>query len=247
MNPTANEIASVLIRGPALALRYPSPANGSKPDGGMYVCSDPGYDFGSLTPNARSHTRRGLARCAIDRIGFDYLARHGYDLLADTAMRQTGGRPSISPANWARFCRAAALRPDIEVWGAFAENRLAAFIVGMMIDDCFYIHLQKSDTALLKYYPNNALTFEVTRNRLASGAAEVSHGQIALAASAGLDAFKRGMGFQVKPFKERVVFHPLFRPTLWLGRGIASLMERVYPKNLFLQRVTKSLELAGGD
>lgn len=245
VNPPPDEIASVLIRGPALAVRYPTPPRDARPDGGMYICANRDYDFHSLSPNARSHTRRGLARCSIERIGFDYLARDGYALLEDTTLRQTGRRPPTTPFQWENFCLTAAQTADIEAWGAFAQNRLAAFIVGMLIDDCFYIHLQKSATALLKHYPNNALIFELTRGKLAAGIAEISHGQIALAASAGLDAFKRDMGFKVQPFKERVEFNPLIRRTLWLGRGIAGKLERRYPRNLFLRRVSKSLELAG--
>ena len=246
VDPSPDEITLVLMRAPALAVRYPTPPRDAPPDGGMYICSDRAYDFHSLSPNARSHTRRGLARCSIERIGFDYLARNGYALIEDTTLRQTGGRPPTTPSQWANFCRIAAQTADIEAWGSFAENRLAAFIVGMPIDDCFYIHLQKSATALLKDYPNNALMFELTRRKLAAGVAQVSHGQIALAASTGLDAFKRGMGFEVQPFKERIEFNPLIRGTLWLGRGIAGRLGRRYPKNLFLRRVSRSLDLASG-
>jgi hypothetical protein len=202
VNPSPGELASVLMRGPALALRYPSPPERVQPDGGMYICSGRDYDFHSLSANARSHTRRGLARCAIERIGFDRLARDGFGLIEDTTLRQTGGRPPTTPAQWGRFCAIAARTPDVEAWGAIAEDKLAAFIVGMLIGDCFYLHLQKSSSALLKHYPNNALMFELTRMKLAAGAAQVSHGQIALAASAGLDTFKRSMGFEVQPFKE---------------------------------------------
>jgi hypothetical protein len=210
----------------------------------MYICSRRDYDFHSLSANARSHTRRGLARCIIERIGFDRLARDGFGLIEDTTLRQTGGRPSTTPAQWGRFCAIAARTPDVEAWGAIAEDKLAAFIVGMLIGDCFYLHLQKSSSALLKHYPNNALMFELTRMKLAAGAAQVSHGQIALAASAGLDTFKRSMGFEVRPFKERVAFNPLLKRTLWLGRGIAGRLGRRYPENLFLRRVSKSLDLA---
>lgn len=244
VNPSADEIASVLMRGPGIAVRYPGPTGNASPEGGMYVCADRGYDLHSLSPSARSHTRRGLARCEVRRIEFNYLARNGYSLLEDTTFRQTGGRPPVTPARWERFCQIAARTDDIEAWGAFAENRLAASIVGMLIDDCFYIHLQKSATAMLKYYPNNALMFELTRRKLAEGVAEVSHGQVALAASPGLDTFKRAMGFKVQPFNERIEFNPLVRRTLWLGRGIAGRLERRYPRNLFLRRVSKSIDLA---
>src|ERR1700688_2723445 len=63
VSPSPVEIAKVLMLGPA---------------GGMFVCRDRNYDFPSLSQNVRSRTRRGLARCRIERISFPFLAEHGH-------------------------------------------------------------------------------------------------------------------------------------------------------------------------
>jgi len=245
VDPSPDEVARVFLHGPALAVRYPSPAHGATADGGMYVCSRRDYDIESLSANVRSHTRRGLARCNIRQIDFAYLRDHGYGLFEDTIQRQTNGRPSISTNQWRHFCTIASQTVDTEAWGAFVEGRFAAYIVGMLIDDCYYIHVQKSASDLLKYYPNNALTFVVLKEKLSGGlVSAVSHGQIALAAREGLYRFKRSMGFEIQPFKERVIFNPLIKSTLRFGRGMASILQRRDPANLFWRRVSRSIELA---
>jgi hypothetical protein len=245
IDPSAGEIARVFLRGPAVAIRYPSPARDATADGGMYICTRRDYDIESLSANVRSHTRRGLARCTVARIDFDYLSEHGFGLFEDTIQRQTRGRPSITVNQWKKLCAVAARTVDTEAWGAFVGDRFAAFIVGMQIDDCYYIHVQKSASNLLKYYPNNALTFVVLKEKLSSGiASSVSHGQIALAAREGLFRFKRGMGFEIQPFKERVIFNPLMKTTLRIGRGISAALQRRDPESLFWRRVSRSIDLA---
>ena len=97
VDPSAAEIAQVMIKGPAFALRYPKTPDNEGPRGGMYVCSNREYDIQALSSqNARSKTRRGLARCRIEQIEFPYLALHGYALTAETTMRQMGQMPSTT-------------------------------------------------------------------------------------------------------------------------------------------------------
>ncbi len=244
VSPAPGELSTLFFRGAGLAVRYPSPPGDEIADGGMYICTGPNYGIQHLSANVRSHTRRGLARCKIARIGFSELATRGYDLLADTTMRQTGRRPALKPSRWKQFCKVAADTPDIEAWGAFVNDQLATFIVGMQIDDCYYIHVQKSASSLLKYYPNNALLFTILEAKLAGGAAStVSHGQIALAAREGLYRFKRGMGFEIMPFKEKIAFNPVIRNGLPFARALARHLKQRYPANLFWTRVLRSIDL----
>lgn len=250
VEPSAAEVAQVLIKGPAFALRYPRTPDKPGPRGGMYVCSNRDYDIQALpSQNVRSRTRRGLARCKIEQIEFSYLAKHGHALTAETTLRQMGTMPSTTEAEWQRFCANTARSPDFEAWGAFVENRLATFIVGMLVEDCYYIHLQKSASDLLKYYPNNALLFTVMKTKLArSEVAYISHGPKALAVGKGLDYFKTSMGFEMQPFTDHVVFNPLVKPILmWKGDAVVNRMVQRYPDNLFWQRASRALRVARGE
>jgi hypothetical protein len=246
VEPSAGERAKVLIRGGALALRYPSPATDpSEADGGMYVCADRNYDFESLTANARSHTRRGLARCTVEQIEFGYLAEHGHPLIDDTTIRQTGTHARTTEADWRKYCNLASANKDIVAWGALAEDRLAAFLVAMRVGECTYIHLQKSAADLLKYYSNNALLFTYLKAELARPEVKwISNGQVALAAREGLSHFKTSMGFKIEPFKEQVVLNPLVKHTAWIGKVLTNRLTRLYPENLFWRRAARALDLA---
>src|SRR5579863_7862880 len=193
VSPSRSELAKVMLRGRALAIRYPGDVGDGAPDGGVYVCADRAYDFASLTPNARSHTRRGLARCKVEQVDFNDLAVKAYPLIDETNQRQTGKPAHRSESDWKSFCGLARRWPGLEGWGAFIDGQLAAFIVAMMAEDCYYLHLQKSSSALLKHYSNNALLFTVMKTALARPEVGfVSNGQIALAAKEGLYHFKIG-------------------------------------------------------
>jgi hypothetical protein len=250
VDPSTPEIAQVMIKGPAFALRYPMTPDKNGPRGGMYVCSNRNYDIGALTSqNVRSRTRRGLARCRIEQIDFSYLAKHGHALTAETTLRQMGTMPSTTDAEWHLFCENASRSRDFEAWGAFVENRLATFIVGMLVEDCYYIHLQKSASDLLKYYPNNALLFTVMKTKLACPeVGYISHGPKALAVGKGLDYFKTSMGFEMQPYTDHVVFNPLVKPFLmWKGDAVVDRLVQRYPDNLFWQRASRALRVARGE
>jgi hypothetical protein len=249
VDPSASELAQVLIKGPAFALRYPKTANHPGPRGGMYVCANRDYDFPALSQNVRSRTRRGLARCRIEQIDFDYLSRYGYELIEETTMRQMGTAPGATEAEWHRFCAQTRLSSDFEAWGAFVGDRLATFIVGMLVEDCYYIHLQKSASDLLKYYPNNALLFTVMKTKMACPeVAYISHGPKALAVGKGLDYYKTSMGFEMQPFTDHVLFNPVVKPFLmWKGDAVVNKLVQRYPDSLFWQRASRALRVARGE
>jgi hypothetical protein len=249
VDPSPTELAQVMIKGPAFALRYPKTPDQPGPRGGMYVCSNRDYDFPALSQNVRSRTRRGLARCRIEQIDFDYLAREGHALTTETTFRQMGTAPSATEEEWKLFCAHASRSKDFEAWGAFVEDRLATFIVAMLVEDCYYIHLQKSASDLLKYYPNNALLFTVMKTKLASPeVGYISHGPKALAVGKGLDYFKTSMGFELQPYTDHVVFNPLVKPFLmWKGDAVVDRLVQRYPHNLFWQRAARALRVARGE
>ena len=249
VEPSPAEIAKVLMLGPALALRYPKTPNVEGPRGGMFVCYDRNYDFASLSQNVRSRTRRGLARCRIEQIGFDYLADHGFALTAETTLRQMGKKPNGDENEWKQFCANAGRLADFEAWGAFVGDRLATFIVAMLVEDCYYIHLQKSASDLLKFYPNNALLFTVMKTKFACPEVRfISHGPKALAVGKGLEYYKTSMGFEIQPCTEQIVFNPLVKPFLaWKGDAVVNRLVRRYPDNLFWQRASRALSVARGE
>jgi hypothetical protein len=242
--PRLGELTTILMKGPAFALRYAGIPDGTCANGGFYICSDLNYDFGSLSPNSRSHTRRGLARCKVEKIDFRYLARHAHTLREDPRARKNAMRQG-NRLQWERYCETAGQQREIEAWGAFVGDSLAAFTVTFLVEDCLEIHIGSSAPRFLRCYPNNALLFTMVKSKLACPEVRcVLFGTKTLAPRPGLDHFKRSMGFEIRPFKECVVLNPLFSRISMAGTQLVNRIARHYPQNLFWQTASEALNLA---
>jgi hypothetical protein len=81
-----------------------------------------------------------------------------------------------------------------------------------MEDTCTILR-QSSATEYLPMYPNNALVFYLTQQKINLPEVNcVSYGPQSLDAPESLDTFKFRMGFQKSPMKQTIVFNPLVRP-----------------------------------
>jgi hypothetical protein len=249
MTPSRSELAHVLLGGPSVAVRFPTPPDGTGKEGGLFVCSDRGYDFHALQPRTRTATRRGLEKCRIEPVDFTYLAEHGHSLNVETFIRQGRAAQTISQRQWRRYCKAANEIPGFEAWGAFVHGDLVAFMMTALVEDCFSILHASSATEYLEYHPNNALVFTVTKLKLSSPEVGfVSYGLKSLDDTPGLNRFKLHMGFELKPFKECIVFNPLLQPFLLFGgRTVIEWMARRHPESDLWRKASRTLRLTTGD
>ncbi len=245
--PSRREIAQVLLRGPSLAIRYPTPPDADS-TGGLFIVADRDYDFPSLHQKARNQTRRGLESCKVEQVGWPYLAEQGYAVNAQTLERQGRNAHSTTQERWNQYCQAAAQIPGFEAWAALVEGSLAAFMVTALVEDCFSILLQASAADYLSHNPNNALVFTVLRTKLASPeVGYVSYGLKSIEDTAGVDHFKERMGFQLRPFKEGIVIHPALKPFLLLGgRSGVAMMARRRPDSDFWRKALRAVDIATG-
>jgi hypothetical protein len=189
-----------------------------------------------------------MEHCTVEQVDFGYLAEHGHTLNEETFQRQRRDPQTITEQQWHRYCEAASQIPDFEAWGAFVNGHLAAFMVTALVEDCLSILHQSSSTDYLRYYPNNALIFTVTKLKLSCPeVGYVSYGLKSLDDTAGLDHFKLRMGFELKPFKDCVVFNPVLRPFLTLGgRRIIEWIAHQRPESDLWRKASKALHLATG-
>ena len=223
VSPSSLELAEVFAKSRAFGVKYVT----SRADEGKasyhFICADPSYDLQSLKKKARNQTRRGLERCKIEKIVFDFLHAAGMGLMRDSWERRGRG-VTVSDAWWRRFCEAAPKFKDAEAFGASAEGQLAAFVTTVIIEGVCYIGFVYSLRALLWAHPNNALIFTITRDMLyRDGVHCVSLGLESLEGLSSLEHFKVGMGFRREPVRQHVVLNPLVRPlfnrpTVALGR-----------------------------
>ena len=215
--PSRDQLARVLLGGPSIAVRFPSAMHEGNRQGSMFMCLDKQYDFASLHTKSRNQTRRGLENCTVEQLSFSDLAARGYSLNVDTYRRQGKDPQSFSVEKWQRFCDAASETRGFEAWGAWAKGNLAAFAVTALVEDSLHIHTQASATEYLDLYPNNALTFLLTKQKISSPEiASICYGVKTLTRST-LDDYKSRMGYELKTFAERIVFNPLLQPILSLG------------------------------
>jgi len=212
INPTEEELHSLFFRKLAILVRFITSQDAKAMPAYYWVCADKGYDFHLLETKSRNQTRRGLENTRVSPLSFDFLVKKGMILIKDTAVRQEREPDFASPEEWATFCEVAGKIPDFDAWGAFVDNRLAAFLIGAKILDYYYILHQASETRSLNMRPNNALVYIVTKEKINDASINaVSYGLDSVEFTPGLNRFKSGMGYQREKIYQRIMINPWFR------------------------------------
>jgi hypothetical protein len=247
-DPAEDEIRTVLRR-PCVGVRFAAPLQCGGKLSYQIVCERRDYGFDTLSANVRSKVRRGLKRCQVGPVEFPVLATAGRRAHEDTLLRQ--GRDGGPGDRWNRFWTAAAATPGIEAWAAWSGDVLAAFLVTVTFDDSVEFLLARSCSDELGAYPNNALIFYVTELMLVDrGVGEITFGLESLEPVAPLDQFKFSMGFERRPLRQKVVFHPLVRALLRhesVRRLFRRWTDRHGPEAVFWRKAAGLLRFAEED
>ncbi len=197
-----------------LGVRYAAPLGARGKLSYQIVCDHPRYGLAVLSANQRSKVRRGLRRCEVGPASFQVLREQGFAAHVETLARQ-GRESAWSEARWERFWDAAQESPGFEVWAAWVDGRLAAFLVTVSFEDSVEFLLARSCREERGAYPNNALIYFVSEEMLVRrGVREITFGLESLEPVGPLDEFKFAMGFRPRPLRQRVVFHPVIAAVL---------------------------------
>jgi hypothetical protein len=233
IEPSSEELTELLIGYRAVGLRYSAPWN--LPDGiASYhvVFTRHEYPLSSLPKKARHDVQRGMAAASIEPISFTRLASEGWRLRADTLQRQ--GRAGAETSQWwRRLCQTAESLNGFETWAAIVNDQLAASLIAFTSGDCCSILYQQSRKEFLPLGVNNALTFVFTNEVLKRpGNIWIFYGLHSLDAPPSVDEFKFRMGYTAKPVRQRVVFHPRFRPFVnKASHAILRAGHQIFPGN----------------
>lgn len=203
----------------------PSGTFGNSIEGVMVLRAKQEYALEHLSPNKRSHVRRGLRRVEVQpAYDVEHLVWDGFEINRSALIRQGREEHSLEFNRWAAGVRATFGLRDREEWGAFANGRLVAYLRSYLLEDIMYVSTAMSHTDSLALYPNDALLhrfLESCRNR--DDVREVIHGL--WSGKPSLDDFKLGFGFSVVrvPFYRWInsALRPLLRLTRYrhyLGR-----------------------------
>jgi hypothetical protein len=256
IEPAEHELGELASDHGAVVLRYSMPAKimpaqimsaKMATEAGSYhtVCTALDYGFESLGAKTRHHTRRSLRECAVGPITFERYEEEGWQLRVDTLARQQR-RLRESRNNWRTRCLAAADLEGFEVWAAEVNSRLAATLLIFRMDDWYYLLYQQCHRAYLGKHANNALTFHVTTTLLQrTGVRGIYYGMRSLDAPASVDEFKFHMGYQRRPVRERIVFHPAIVPLLnRFSHQLLKTARRISPRQRWLAKAEALVRLS---
>lgn len=239
IQPSEAETVDILRSHRLAALRYSAPVQshaGVISYHVVYEASD--YTIDGLDRRSRQNVRNGLKKCHVEAITLEFLADEGWRLELDTDDRQ-GRNNAANLENWRRRILSAVGLPGFEAWGAFVENELAASLLSFQMDDCCELISQQCDRRFLSDRVNNALTFSVTQlmvNR--PDIQSIFYTMQSLDAPESVDEFKFRMGYQVKPVRQRVVFHPWLIPAIGeKSLGFVDRIARWFPNDTRLPKV----------
>ena len=180
------------------------------------MCTDKTYDFPSLRSRTRTQVRRGLEACRVERIEFTELKRRYLPLQQATLERQGRSGENSDRKYWDNYIDAAAAMTGTETWAAYVNDQMAAYLISFMIDDTANLCIVRSDTRMLKSYPNNALLFRYLHDVLRRpDVRQVDYGLESVEPGGeNLERFKTGMGFEREHCGQRIAFSPRLAPLL---------------------------------
>jgi hypothetical protein len=247
IEPQSLDLAAVLGRD-GLVARFPCAlAVGRRSH--RFVCDTPGFDFAHVSDRARTHTRRGLERCSVRPVTAEEVMAQGPALNRDTLLRQGRAVPAGFEEHWHRYYRNAIGTDGADIWGAFVDGHLAAYLVAFSMEGCANIDILRSGSRWLKHYPNNALLFTYVQQKLQHpGMQAVSFGFESLQPELEtLERFKRHMGFQKVAVGQRIELAPRLRAVVRppLARVLDRLIRPHVRGREFLGKVSGMLRWYG--
>jgi len=213
ISPPENELDLLLKESGALGLRYPTSVDNFGFISKLEICEHFGYDLEYLKHGPRGHVKTGMKNCEIRDVSIEELRFEGYQLNMQTFERQNRDDPKADIKYWHRLCDGLSKTSNIKILGSYCENKLAAYTVIIELPNMAEMILQNSDTAFLSYCPNNLLTYHVARHYLTERdkPLPVCYGLGSLEDTPGLDQYKSGMGFELRPIKQRIYFRKEIR------------------------------------
>ena len=125
-----------------------------------------------------------------------------------------------------------------ELWGTFVNDKLAAAIFFVQLDDCINMLYQQSLREYLPLRVNNVLSFLLTQELINRPSVKLIHyGLHSLDAPETVDKFKLSVGYSARLVRQRVVFHPAVpRAAIPSANKVLKAACKLFPKNNTLSK-----------
>ena len=229
-SPHPSDLSSLIEKRAAVAMLYAVPPGQRGGTGYVNIIRKRHFGLDDLASGSRRwDVRKGLRHCTVRRMSFGELQQAGAALNRETLARQRRRDPWFdSPAAWERFCSAGNEVDSVEVCGAWVDDVLAAYAVGIQVGPVFNGLYHMSRTALMDKNPSSALYFTIVSQKMASPGVELVCAGSSFRSTAGVDRFKERMGFERAPVTVRLdVRWPL---QILIGSDLANgVLNRVAP------------------
>jgi len=237
IEPDPSELKYLWDKAGAAAIRYSAPVQselGKLSYHVIFPVDHESFSLKTIRKKPRYDIRKGLRNFEICSIPIDKFMQEGWAVRLETLERQK--RVGAESADWwNRMSSSADGLPGFEAWAAYAGDEMAASALVIVCDDHCYIYYQQSRTNYLRLGVNNSLAYAITSEMLSRpGIDKVFYGLQSLDARPSVDQFKFRMGFEAKPVKQVVQFHPLIAPFVnTFSHAILNQLRILQPGSVF--------------
>lgn len=244
--PSRLELAEIFSSHHATAVRFCTSADSN--DGCpsySIVFEGKRYDFDILGYRTRKNVRRGLRNCHVEPISLMRLVNEGWPARRDALERQ-GRHLALTRELWQKRYLYATDLPGFQAWGAIVGDHLAGYIVTFRMGECICIIDQQSHRQYLNLNINNAITYLVSQDAVSQqGVKLVFYGHESLDAPPRVAEFKFHMGYEAKPVRQLIKFHPFFSPFVNAATySAARCAARLFPENRALSKAAGMLRFS---
>lgn len=205
-----------------------------------YILQTSDYRLETFRKKTRTTIRKSLGCCEFKKPALDDLLQSGIRINRQTLrLQERHDKFLTDPVLWEKYITFCYGHEDVEIIGAYHENKMIGYAIAYRLGDRHYFHLQHIDRDYATFYPMSGLMYTLINQLVARyGRITISDGMESFNPIPSLNRFKRYMGFERVPVTRVYVLHPLIvlflQPVIWLFVG---LMGRRNTHNSLMRRM----------
>ena len=249
MELTGRQAQELLDRSGALFLRYFTKTLKYPTDFWYSVCSE--YSFKNLPQKVRTHIRRALKSCRIERIDPVWLSDNGYPCYTAAYSRYRNALPE-SRERFDDMCRGS-LGGPFEFWGAFVGEQLAGFAKCAVEQDYAACLVLKLDPNFIQMSTGSALKDAILNSYVSEQGKPVYAGFRSVVHDTNTHDFLTKLGYSRVYCDLKVVYRPAIRTIVNLLHRFPTMVGLIPESNLknnirallIQEQIQRSTELDG--
>ena len=212
-----------------------------------HVCTTVDYDLDKLkSRNSRHNIRRGLQRCIVKKVDYDWLADNFYEVYFNACSRYKNHKIS-ERSGITEQIREFSNDPNREAFGVFANEKLIAYATIYIRKKTVHVYSGKFDPAYANTYPMWALLFTIGKHYLKeNGYKKIDGGFRALLHETDIGSFLVRLGWEKEYCRLEVYTVLRARILLFCARFFRPILRFVIPSrhHAYLESVFQAQDIA---